>query len=43
MLQSYFKQAVPAVYFIWFTRELDYKAIYTAFMALKITSKSSGC
>ena len=43
MPQSYFKQAVPAIYFIWFTQELDYKATYTAFMALKITFKSSGC
>ena len=41
--QSYFEQAVPEVFFIWFTQELNYKAIYTAFTALKITSKSSGC
>ena len=31
------------LYFIWFTQELDYKAIYTALTALKITSKSSRC
>ena len=41
--QSYFEQAAPEVLFIWFTQELDYKAIYTAFTTLKITSKSSGC
>ena len=26
------------LYFIWFTQELDYKAIYTALTALKVTS-----
>ena len=39
--QSYFEQAVPEVLSgslkSWITKQ------YTAFMALKITSKSSGC
>ena len=26
------------LYFIWFTQELDYEAIYTALTALKVTS-----
>ena len=26
------------LYFIWFTQELDYKAIYVALTALKVTS-----
>ena len=37
--QFYFKQAAQ-VQFIWFTQQLDYKAVYKALTVLKISSKS---